>query len=57
MANNSSPDLLGVCETFLGPHVPDNQVAIDGCEFIRKDRTDTIDKTGGGIMLYISIHL
>ena len=57
MANNSSPDLLGVCETFLGPHVSDNQVAIDGCEFIRKDRTDTIDKTGGGIMLYISSDL
>ena len=53
MANNSSPDVLGVCETFLEPHVSDNQVAIDGCEFIRKDRADTIDKTGGGLMLYI----
>ena len=53
MANNSSPDVLGVCETFLEPHVSDNQVAIDGCEFIRKDRADTIDETGGGLMLYI----
>ena len=29
MANSSSPDVLGVCETFLEPNIPDNWVAID----------------------------
>ena len=53
MENNSSPDVPGVCETFLEPHVSDNQVTIDGCEFIRKDRSDTIAKTGGGLLLYM----
>ena len=38
MANDSSPDVLGVCETFLEPHVSDNQVAIDGCHQKRQSR-------------------
>ena len=53
MANSPSPDVLGVCETFLEPNIPNNRVAIDGCEFIIKDRSDTVNKTGGGIVLYI----
>ena len=53
MANSSSPDVLGVCETFLDPDIPNNRVAIDGSEFIRKDRSDTVNKTGGGLVLYI----
>ena len=53
MANSSSPDVLGVCETFLDPDIPNNRVAIDGCEFIRKDRSDTVNKTGSGLVLYI----
>ena len=28
-------------------------MAIDGCEFIRKNRSDTVNKTGGGLVLYI----
>ena len=53
MANSSSPDVLGVCETFLEPNIPDNWVAMDSCEFIRKDRSDTVNKTGGGLVIYI----
>ena len=53
MANSPSPDALGVCETFLEPNIPNNRVPIDGCEFIRKDRSDTVNKTGGGLVLYI----
>ena len=48
MANSSSPDVLGVCETFLEPNIPDNWVAMD-----RKDRSDTVNKTGGGLVIYI----
>ena len=53
MANRASPDVLGVCETFLEPHISDNRVAVDGYELIRKDRADTVNKTGGGLVLYI----
>lgn len=52
MANDKCPDILGLCETFLNPNIMDTQVAIDGYDFIRKDRADTHDKSGGGIMLY-----
>ena len=30
----------------------DQQVAIEGYDFIRKDRMDTQNKTGGGLILY-----
>ena len=30
----------------------DQQVAIEGFEFLRKDRMDTQNKTGGGFILY-----
>ena len=30
----------------------DNQVAIDGYDFFRKDRTEIHDKGGGGIIIY-----
>ena len=53
MANRASPDVLGVCETFLEPHISDNRVVVDGYELIRKDRADTVNKTGGGLVLYI----
>ena len=52
MANQSCPDVIGLCETFLTCNISDNQIAIDGFDFIRKDRSDTQNKTGGGIILY-----
>ena len=30
----------------------DNQIAIDGFDIIRNDRSDTQNKTGGGVILY-----
>lgn len=53
MSNEKCPDILGICETFLEKNISDNQVAIEGFAFIRKDRADVQDKTGGGIILYI----
>ena len=53
MANDKCPDILGLCETFLNPSVIDSQVEIDGYDFIRKDRIDTQNKAGGGLILYI----
>ena len=52
MANDRCPDIMGLCETFLGPNITDSQVAVDGFEFIRKDMMDTQNRLGGGLILY-----
>ena len=52
MANDMGPDIFGACETFLETSIPDNHLAINSYKFIRKDRCDTQDKTGGGVILY-----
>ena len=43
---------IGLCKTFLTCKISDNQIAIDGFDFICKDRSDTQNKGGGGIILY-----
>lgn len=53
MANEKCPDILGLCETFLEPNVPDNQVVIEGYDFVRKDRAVVQNKSGGGVILYL----
>ena len=57
MANEKCADILGLCETFLDPSIMDQQVAIEGYEFLRKDRMDTRNKTGGGLILYLKSSL
>ena len=52
MAHEHSPDIFGMCETFLTSSVSDDQVAVDGFDLIRKDRSDTQNKAGGGVILY-----
>ena len=52
MADKNCPEIFGICETFLEPNITDNQVTICGFEFLRKDRSDTKNKTGGGLVLY-----
>ena len=52
LASNKGPDILGVCETFLDSNISDGQVMISGYEYLRKDRCDTVDKVGGGVLLY-----
>ena len=52
MATERCPDILGVCETFLEPNISDSQVIIDGYSILRKDRSDTQNKSGGGLVLY-----
>ena len=48
----NSPDITGICETFLDPTVNDTQLYINDYDFIRKDRYETKDKSGGGLILY-----
>ena len=52
MAHENCPDVSGMCETFLTSSVSDNQIDIDGFDFISKDRSDTKNKTGGDVILY-----
>ena len=46
------PDIFGMCETFLERSIPDCQLVIDGFNLLRKDRSDTQNKSGGGLVLY-----
>ena len=52
LANRNGPDIFAACETFLEPEILDNQIAIDGYDFLRKDRAATQNKNGGGLILY-----
>ena len=52
MAEDKSPDILGICETFLSGSVFDDLLAIDGFDLFRKERSDVQDKSGGGVGLY-----
>ncbi|VDI23673.1 Hypothetical predicted protein [Mytilus galloprovincialis] len=46
--------ILGLCETFLNPELGDNLIEVNGYDTIRKDRHETQDKTGGGVLVYIN---
>ena len=34
MVSDKCPDILGLCETFLEPNVPDGQVSLDGYDLL-----------------------
>ena len=44
--------MFGICESFLGTHHPDSLISINGYALIRKDRSETQDKCGGGLVLF-----
>ena len=46
------PDILGICETFLDSSTPDNIISVTNYEFFREDRSCTINKAGGEVILY-----
>ena len=52
LASKTGPDILGLCETFLDSDVPDNLISVADYALLPKDRGCTINKTGGGIVLY-----
>ena len=47
---NNQVDIAGVCETWLGDHIPDNAVALPGFECERKDG---FRRRAGGVACYI----
>ena len=53
LANRSGPDIFGACETLLEPEILDNQIAIEGYDFLRKDRAATQNKSG--VVLYFTL--
>ena len=57
LAADNGPDIFGICETFLDFDVPDCQLNIQGLGFMRKDRSDTQNKSGGGLVLYYNSSL
>ena len=52
IGTENGPDILGICETFLDPSIDDIQLNINHFSLFRKDRHDTQDKPGGGLLLY-----
>ena len=52
LAADNGPDIMGICETFLECSVPDCQLNIQGFNFMCKDRSEILNKTGGGLVLY-----
>ena len=52
MTYENSPDIFGACETFLDPNISDNQLAVSGYDFLRKNRVSFQNKSGGGVLLY-----
>ena len=48
MACENGPDVLGICETFLNSNV----LTVNGFDHVRKDRSVTQEKSGGGVILY-----
>ena len=51
MVHDKCPDLFGMCET-LTASISDDQIAIDDFDILPKDRSDTQNKVGGGVILY-----
>ena len=41
-------DIMGVCETFIDINVADNEISIDGCSILKKNRNRL-----GGVLLYV----
>ena len=52
LASRNGPDIFCACETSLEPDVLNNQIAIKGYDFLRKDRATTQNKSGGGVILF-----
>ena len=52
MAHDKCPDIFGICKTFLTASISDDQIAIDDFDILHKERSDTQNEAGGGIILY-----
>ena len=50
LEGRQSPDIFGICETFLSESVPNDLLNINGFSFERRDR----GREGGGILVYIA---
>lgn len=46
-----NPDIIGITESWAGSHILDSELAIEGYDLFRKDRS--VDRMGGGVLLYV----
>ncbi|MEW8547323.1 MAG: endonuclease/exonuclease/phosphatase family protein, partial [Candidatus Thiodiazotropha sp.] len=53
LSNQANIDILCLCETFLNEQFSDDELKIDGFDFIRKDR----QAQGGGLIIYFKSYL
>ena len=52
MTCENGPDVLGMRETFLNNNISSNELTVNGFDHIRKDRSVTNKKSGGGVIMY-----
>ena len=52
IGTENGPDIIGICETFLDPSFDDSQLSINHFDLLLKDRCETQDEFGGGLLLY-----
>ena len=45
-----NPDIIGITESWAGSHILDSELAIEGYDLFRKDRS--VDRMGGGLVEY-----
>ena len=57
MTHNQCPNIFGMCETFLTYSVSDEQLKLEGFGLIQKDRSETQNKDGGGIILHFRMSI
>ena len=57
LASEQSPDIIAITESWMNSDIPDASVSLNGYTLFRKDRLDTKNGRGGGILLYTKTEL
>ena len=57
LASEQSPDIIAVTESWINSDIPDASISLNGYTLFRKDRLDTKNGRGGGILLYTKTEL
>ena len=58
LAADLKPEVIAITETWTNSSICDSYITIPGYKLtVRKDRSDTLDGRGGGILLYIKSNI
>ena len=55
--SESKPDIVAITESWAHKNIADSELKLDGYQMYRKDRSDTKDGRGGGLLLYAKTSL